>query len=196
MMVEKVIEFDSVPYIALGNPTPEFLQISPLGKVPVLEHDGRAIADSLAICMYLEKLCPEPAFFPEDAGQLAHAMWINQYADALFQAEGPVFVNRKLRPLRGQPIDFAALDEALAKLPSYFSYLEAQLGSGPYFCGEAFTIADLTIGAVFGGLHHANSLPDGTTYPELSAFIERVHTRPSFKPLLDEDALFLDGLGK
>ena len=37
---EKGIEYDIVNVVPLGEPDPEFLKISPLGKVPVLEIDG------------------------------------------------------------------------------------------------------------------------------------------------------------
>src|SRR4030095_10574966 len=35
--------------------------LNPLGRVPVLEHDGRVIADSTAIAHYLGERVPEPA---------------------------------------------------------------------------------------------------------------------------------------
>ena len=39
--------------------TPEFLEKSPSGKIPVLElEDGRCISESVAICRYLESIVP------------------------------------------------------------------------------------------------------------------------------------------
>lgn len=43
---------------ALG--TPEFLKMNPLGKMPVLEHDGLIIPESAVICEYLEDAFPTP----------------------------------------------------------------------------------------------------------------------------------------
>jgi len=46
---------------------PEFSQISPQNLVPVLEHDGRRLYQSLAIIDYLDEKFPQPAFLPKDA---------------------------------------------------------------------------------------------------------------------------------
>jgi maleylpyruvate isomerase len=47
--------------------TPEFSLVSPQNLVPVLEHDGLRLYQSLAIIEYLEETCPLPALLPKDA---------------------------------------------------------------------------------------------------------------------------------
>ena len=43
------------------NKTPEFLAKNPMGLVPILElDDGSCLAESFAICQYLEELQPTP----------------------------------------------------------------------------------------------------------------------------------------
>lgn len=44
---------------ALG--TPDFLRMNPLGKMPVLEHDGLIVAESSVILEYLEEAFPTPS---------------------------------------------------------------------------------------------------------------------------------------
>jgi len=46
---------------------PEFSQVSPQNLVPVLEHDGQRLYQSLAIIEYLDEKFPQPAFLPKDA---------------------------------------------------------------------------------------------------------------------------------
>ncbi|MEC8196509.1 MAG: glutathione S-transferase family protein, partial [Pseudomonadota bacterium] len=45
---------------------PDFLRRNPAAKVPVLKMDGKMMADSNAICEYLEEKYPDPALMPRD----------------------------------------------------------------------------------------------------------------------------------
>jgi maleylacetoacetate isomerase len=45
----------------------EFSEISPQNLVPVLDHDGLRLYQSLAIIQYLDEKFPEPALLPRDA---------------------------------------------------------------------------------------------------------------------------------
>jgi len=45
---------------------PEFSAISPQSLVPVLEHEGRLLTQSLAIVQFLDERYPEPPLLPAD----------------------------------------------------------------------------------------------------------------------------------
>jgi len=45
----------------------DFLRRNPAGKVPVLKMDGKTMADSGAICEFLEEKYPTPALLPRGA---------------------------------------------------------------------------------------------------------------------------------
>src|SRR5262245_37736185 len=66
---EKGIELalQDIDILAGQSRTPEFLAKNPSGGVPVLEFDdGSCLAESVAICRYLEGLHPEPNLFGRD----------------------------------------------------------------------------------------------------------------------------------
>ena len=78
-MAEKGLELPKVTVDMMQgeNSTPEYLAKNSLGKMPVLElDDGTCIAESAAICRYLEELHPEPSLFGRDALERARVeMW-------------------------------------------------------------------------------------------------------------------------
>ena len=191
---EKGVPYAIEPINPFGPP-PGWRDVSPLGRIPALEHDGRVINDSSIICAYLEKLHPEPALYPSDAFEYARAVWIEEFIDGgviPFGAAG-VFRPLVLQPLfsGGKEPDAAAIAGAekvlRENLEPLFAYLESQLGSREYFVGKQLTIADLAVGTVFVNLRHAGFPPEAGRFPQLAAFVARMHARPSFKALIEEE---------
>ncbi|HXZ83958.1 MAG TPA: glutathione S-transferase family protein [Myxococcota bacterium] len=175
-------------------PPPGWREKSPLGKIPVLDHDGRIVNDSSIICAYLERLHPEPALYPRDAYDCARAAWIEEFVDGgVVPIAGPaVFRPLALMPVLTQKAPDAAAIAAAEKvvreeLAPLFAYLESQLGAGDYFVGNRLSIADLTVASVFVNLRHAGYPPDRAKLPKLAAFVERMHGRPSFKSCIEEE---------
>lgn len=77
----------------------EFEAISPLRKIPAFREGDYVLADSSAICAYLEKQYPSPSFYPTTAEALGKALWFEEYADtALFQAIAPCYYQTVLAP--------------------------------------------------------------------------------------------------
>ena len=46
---------------------PELFRRNPAGKIPVLRHDGMLLAESQAICEYLDETVPNPPLMPDSA---------------------------------------------------------------------------------------------------------------------------------
>ncbi len=65
----KGLHYDPVSIALLAGEqfAPEFAAISPQNLVPVLEHEGRMLYQSLAIVEFLEERYPDPALLPQDA---------------------------------------------------------------------------------------------------------------------------------
>ena len=100
---------------------------SPFAKMPALDDDGFLLADSSAICHYLEATHPAPALIPADPQARGRTIWFDEFADTmLFAAIGPIFFNRVVAPrFLKRDGDAAAAERAEAEaLPPVLDYLE------------------------------------------------------------------------
>ncbi len=68
----------------ITNKPPEFLKISPIGKVPVLvDEDGTTLWDSTLIMEYLDETYPQPSFYPSEPSQRLQCRLWEELADTL-----------------------------------------------------------------------------------------------------------------
>jgi glutathione S-transferase len=188
-LVEKGLAYEHDPMVPFGV-SDEYKRMHPMGKIPTLTDGDRVIPDSSAICSYLEKIQPQPALYPTDAYELARAIWYEEFADAgfiegtivLFQERllGPVFFKREG--------DEAKVEEALTKtLPPYFEYLEREIGDNEWLVGNRFSIADIATASQFVNFSHGKGQVDAARWPRLAAYVDHVHSRPSFKAIIEEE---------
>ncbi|MBO6542759.1 MAG: glutathione S-transferase family protein [Alphaproteobacteria bacterium] len=183
-------------------PMPDwFKELSPLKRIPVLkdEEAGLVLADSSAICGYLEKLKPAPALYPQGATDFGRALWFEEYGDSEMAAAigmgtfRPIVVSQ----LMGQAPDVATAEKTIAdKLPIFFSYLNQEIGSKSFLVGDAFSIADISVATGFVNFGHAGFKPDAATYPDLVRYLADIHARPSFAACIAQETAVLDKLLK
>jgi len=148
-LAEKGLEIPmtDVDIMAGGSRTPEFLARNSLGECPVLELDnGTCIAESIAICRYLEALHPTPALFgttPEEIGRIE--MWNRRLELKLSDALGTIalhtfdfFADR----VKQVPAMAEAGRERSIRL---LNWLDGELADGrPWVAGDDFSVADIT----------------------------------------------------
>lgn len=80
----KGIDYDLVE-IDITRPRPSwFLELNPVGKVPVVTHNGRSINESSVINEYLEEVFKEPSMLPEDPYLRAQARLMIDYCNKNF----------------------------------------------------------------------------------------------------------------
>jgi glutathione S-transferase len=194
VLAEKGLAYDHDPMVPFGV-SEEYKRLHPLGKIPTLLDGDRVIPDSSAICLYLEGFQPEPALYPSDPYERARAVWLEEFADAgLASAAAAFFQERVLAAgFFKRPADEARVEQAASELlPPLFDYLERQLGDHEYSIGNRFSIADIGLGTQFVNYQLGRGELDAGRWPNLAAYVERVHARPSFKALIDEDRRSLE----
>jgi glutathione S-transferase len=152
-LAEKGISIERREVDAAGgaNATPDFLRLNPLGKLPVLElDDGTAIAESLAICRYLEALNPDPPLMGRTAREVADIeMWTLRMDHELSQMIALAFI---------QSSDFyRGRIEQIPEVASWargraletMNWLNHELSGRRHIAGEDYTIADIVAQCAF-----------------------------------------------
>src|SRR5262245_17958948 len=62
------------------NPPPNWGTLSPTGLIPIIQDGDYTLADSNAICLYLERKHPSPSILPSDVRDYGRALWFDAYA--------------------------------------------------------------------------------------------------------------------
>ncbi len=201
MLAEKRLEYNLDP-VSPFAPPPGFGDISPLKRIPVMRDDSEGpdavLADSSAICAYLERKHSAPALYPSKAFDYGRALWFEEYADSDFVATTglgmfrPVVVNRLMK----KDADMAlATDTWENKVPRFLEYYERELGTRSHFVGDSFGIADIAVASPFVNVAHAGFAPDTARYPNLVRFLRATLARPSFATCIESERKALASLG-
>lgn len=121
--------------------SPEFLKINPRAQVPAILDDGFALAQSNAICEYLEERYPDKPLMPKDVKARATIRrMICEADDKLYKATSHLM---DLALYASKEPDLTAIGEAKAKLREELALWEGYL-SGDFFAG-ALSLADFGI---------------------------------------------------
>lgn len=194
VLEEKGIEYEHEAFFPFGDPPDDFKEKSPLALIPVLETEEGPLADSTAICTYLEARQPAPAVLPSDPYARGRSAWFSEYADALFKHEGTIFFQKAVRGhLMKQEPDEEAVDAAREAVPPFLAYLDKELEGRPYLVGDTPYLGDITVASVLLNYLHAGERIDPGTHTNLSAFLDRMFERKSFADRIADD---LQALGE
>ena len=190
-LAEKGIAYEHDPIVPFGQP-PEYLKISPLGKIPALLDDGKPLSDSSIIVAYLERKHPEPALYPSDPYEFARALWFEEYGDSALVTNmtAPIFFQRVIAPrFFNRPTDEAVVQKAIeVEAPKCLDYLEEQIDGNEFLAGGQFSIADIGITTHFVNARFANYTVDAKRWPKVASYLQRILSRPSFRDIVKEEA--------
>lgn len=161
-----------------------FRALNPAAQVPVLElDDGTHIAESRAICTYLESLAPEPNLMGQDGRERAELeMWDRRIELGLFLpiAMWARHTHPALAELEGRQLaDYAQVQSERARAAA--RWLDGHLGSRRFIACERFSIVDITTfcGIEFARLVRWTPAEDGLQH--LQRWRDEIAARPSAK---------------
>jgi glutathione S-transferase len=167
---------------------PEFLSLSPAGRVPALEIDGERMFESGAITQYL---CER--FSPDRLGRtvgspdrMAWLVWvhfaetISQHAAALTQQHIALYEDHMRSPI--------VMKLEAARIAKCYDALEARLSTPvenrDCLLTSGFSAADISVGQAVYMARHFVTLDK---HPETAAWYERITDRAAFKASLPDE---------
>ena len=171
--------FDSASHFKTG-----LKDITPVGKVPVLVHNGLAVWDTLAIAEYLAETFPDKPLWPSNAQARARARSVCAEMHSGFnglRSACPMNIEAHLPDVGALALrDQAAVRTDLQRITTLWSSLLAE-HDGPMLFG-GFSIADAFFAPVVMRLK-TYALPVPT---EVQAYMDRVCALPGVKAWIDD----------
>ena len=185
VLAEKRIEVELVED-RYWEPDSELTRRNPAGKLPVLRMDGRLLAESQAICEYLDETHPVPALMPANAVDRYEVRRLCAWFDDKFNAEAtkPVMNERVWKKVmrQGYP-DSRTVKAGLGAIRRHMDYMRSLLEHRRWLAGDAMTLADFTAAAHLSCLDYISDV-DWTHSAEVQDWYAKIKSRPSFRPLL------------
>ncbi|HTO42198.1 MAG TPA: glutathione S-transferase family protein [Rhizomicrobium sp.] len=176
---EKGVPYETRFPVAIGTGQPDlaFLKANPRGEVPALIDGELGVFDSTIILEYLEDKWPTPALLPTSPAARARARTIEEVMDTSFEpinwGMGEIRWFKRAEGQRARAIEA----RASAQARGLYEWLTRQLGDGPWFGGEHFGWADISVIPYLNGARGLGIGPDVDS--SLGRWIVRASERPS-----------------
>ncbi len=166
---------------------PKFLQLNPLGTVPVLyESDGYSLSGHQAICEYLNETQLTPNLLGETPRGRAEIRRLTNWFDGPFYHDVvyPILLERVLKVIGTHEAPDATLIRAgRENLMKYMGYIDWLAGRRSFLGGRNLSFADLAGAAQLSVLDYLGELKwQGLT--DALAWYVKIKSRPTFAPLL------------
>lgn len=190
-LLEKGLPFEeAIVYSGAGERyRPEYLTLSPLGKIPCLQTDAGCISESRCIIDYLERVHPTPPLYPNSPFGIAKLLELTQIIDLYLElAARRVIANYFARKPAPESVandvrtTLSKGAKAVAKLASFEQFL----------LGDTFTAADIAaaihfpmVRALSSGVLECDPLGE---IPGLPAYLERMEQRPTLQRIRRDQA--------
>ncbi|PCI80261.1 MAG: glutathione S-transferase [SAR86 cluster bacterium] len=182
-LAEKGLDVPMVPVNMMTgeNQTDDYLAKNSLGRMPLLElEDGSCIAESMAICRYLEEMHPSPSLMGNGALESATIeMWQRRMEFefilpiiSIFRHTADMWKDRFVQ------IPEVAEQERIA-VKARMEWLDKELNGKQFIAGGDYSVADITAQCAFVMAKAALGIRIPEELKNLSGWWARVSTRPT-----------------
>ena len=164
----------------------DFPRRNPGAKIPVLQMDGKTMAESSAICEYLEEVYPDPALMPRNADDRYEVRRLVAWFDDKFHHEVTsklVYerVNKKVMGL-GYP-ESKNVKAGAQKIKYHLDYMAWLLDRRRWLAGDAMSLADFSAAAHLSALDYISDV-DWNRQPAVKDWYAKIKSRPAFRSIL------------
>ena len=185
VLAEKKIEVELVED-RFWEPGSEIYRRNPAGKLPVLRHEGRLMAESQAICEYLEETVPSPALMPQNTLERYEVRRLCAWFDDKFNSEVtvPIMGERVWKKVMkaGYP-DSKLVKSGLRAIRQHLDYMTSLLETRRWLAGNTLTLADFAAAAHLSCLDYISDV-DWDHSAEVKDWYATIKSRPAFRSLL------------
>jgi glutathione S-transferase len=190
-LLEKGLPFEEqLVYTGAGERyRPDYLDHSPLGKVPCLQTEHGFVSESRCIVDYLERAYPNPPLYPREPFSVAKLLELTQVIDLYLE-----LAVRRLLPsyFARKPAHDSVANDVRATLNKGANAVERLASFDDYLLGDRFSAADVAGAIHFPAVRFLSTQvlqcdPLGDV-PGLAAYLERMEQRPHVQRIRREQA--------
>lgn len=161
-----------------GLDTPEYREMNPNSRIPVIEDEGFVLWESNTIVRYLADKHGHGTLYPASRRERADAeRWMDWQICHIL----PGLVTMFFGLVRTAPKDrdSTAIEEARVRTEAFWRILDTHLAGRAFVTGDTFTMGDIPIGAF---AYRWLALPiERPALPGLQAWYERLAARPAYR---------------
>jgi glutathione S-transferase len=190
----KGIEHQVEPVIPF-NPPANWSELSPSGLIPAMQEDGFTLAESTAICLYMEGADAHDSAIRRQ-GARPRAVFDGYAGYVFLTLIHGLFFQKIISPkILNKGTDQSVIDGLLATAqPKIFEYLEGQM-SGSFLVGNSLTLADIAIASNLINYQYLGFVIGKDKYPKLARYAAGIITRDPLKQALANEQPFAEQMG-
>ena len=187
-MYEKGLDFGpEIVHLMDPDAHAKYRNVYPMGKIPCLQlEDGHIIPESSIIIEYLDPLA-KPTLIKGNADETRRMRFKDRMFDLYLNDAVVTLLFQGMKPESEQ--DPERIDKARFQIATMYSFMEHEFGKQSYANGEEFLMSDC---AAAPGLFYAEQIVPFAEHENISAYWERLKSRPSIQQTHEEAAPILE----